>query len=391
MKILSASMTVSFVLVLTACGTYQPLTFDLPEEVHGDPHDLTYTAIDLRVELLSERDVAVEVDGRGAATKDGFKMMAASPIGCLGAGIYAGLCYGAAPFFPIIAAARAEDADIVQLELAAFDAQLAAYRLPRRLHDKMTDLLDDERLPLVSSGAGVPGTVSLNFVIHSLSAQHSGYKDGTIALILRYVLELKDADGQLIARRRDAARMNFSHDYSQFLMYRELDAYIERISRKYITEMLLEWSPDIRLAAVYPSIIKKRSIIGFSYTDWTPVDTLTPRLSWQPVNELLSGEDLAALEDVTYDVEVYGYVYDTSYRPVPRIVVASSRGLESPNYTIDSELLPCQRYYWTPRAHFKHRGVSRTVSAEDTFVLLTSGPDCRQPAWSLPYVEPPAQ
>ncbi len=391
MKIFSASMAVSLVLFLTACGTYQPLTFDLPEEVHGDPHDLTYTAIDLRVELLSERDVAVEVDGRGAATKDGFKMMAASPIGCLGAGIYVGLCYGAAPFFPIIAAARAEDADIVQLELAAFDAQLAAYRLPRRLHDKMTDMLDDERLPLVSSATGVPGTVSLNFVIHSLSAQHSGYKDGTITLILRYVLELKDADGQLIARRRDAARMNFSHDYSQFLMYRELDAYIERISRKYITEMLLEWSPDIRLAAVYPSIIKKRSIIGFSYTEWTPVDTLTPRLSWQPVNELLPGEDLAALEDVTYDIEIYGYVYDTSYRPVPRIVVASSRGLEAPNYTIDSELLPCQRYYWTPRAHFKHRGVSRTVSAADTFVLPTSGPDCRQPAWSLPYVEPPAQ
>ena len=390
MKIFSASIAVSLVLFLTSCGTYQPLTFDLPEEVHGDPHDLAYTAIDLRVEELSERDLDVEVDGRGAATKDGFKMMAASPIGCLGAGIYAGLCYGAAPFFPIIAAARAEDADIVQLELAAFDAQLAAYRLPRRLHNKMADLLDDERLPLATSGAGVPGTVSLNFVIHSLGAQHSGYKNGTIALVFRYVLELKNSDGQLIARRRDAARMNFSHDYSQTLMYRELDAYIERISRKYMTEMLLEWSPDIRLAAVYPSTIRKRSIIGFSHTEWAAVDTLTPRLSWQPVNELLSGEDLAALEDVTYDVEVYGYAYDLSYRPSSRIVVASSRGLESPNYTMDAELLPCQRYYWAPRAHFMHRGVNRTISATDTFVLLTSGPDCRQPAWNLPPVEPPA-
>lgn len=390
MRTQRASSILSSLLLLSACGTYEPLTHGLPDEIFVEPHSLTYSAIDVRVEAPSERDFAVEVDGRGAATKDGFKMMAASPIGCLGAGIYAGFCYGAAPFFPIIAAARAEDADIVQLELAAFDAQLAAYGLPRRLHSRITAFLDDQRVPVATAGAGnsVPGTVSLNFVIYSLGTHHSGYKNGTIALIFRYVLELKDADGQLIARRRDAARLNYSSDYLQPQMYRELDDYIERISKQYVTEMLLEWSPDVRLSAVYPSMIKKRSVIGFSHMEWTQVDTPTPILRWQPVNELIVGEGLASLEDVTYDVEVFGYVYDTSYRPAPRIVVASGRGLTSPNFTVDTELLPCQRYYWIPRAHFRHRGVVRTVSAADTFVLLTPGSDCGQHSWSLPYAPP---
>lgn len=389
MKSLYTLGPVTTMLLLTACAATPSLVADLPEDIHGDPGNLSYDTIDVRVTVPENRVLIVDVDGSGAATKDGFKMMAAAPVGCMAAGMFAGFCYGAAPFFPIIAAARAEDPDIVRLELGAFDAQIAAYGLTQRLRSRVVDRLTVERLPVASafSEGKDANTVSLNLVIHSLDAHHSGYKDGSLALTIRYILELSDVNGQVVARRRDGARLYFDNDYSRTILYRELDAYIGRVADRSVKELLLEWSPAISLSAVYPSKINKRSILGFRYVEWIPVDTLTPRLSWQSVDELFTREELAAFEELTYEIEVFGYTYDAGYWPLPRIVVASALGLESPQYIVEAELLPCQRYRWAPRARFRHRGVFRTVSVADPFVLLTPGPDCGTPAWSLPAVE----
>lgn len=388
MKTLYACGAAKALLILSGCAAGPSLLSGLPEDVHNTPGNLTYSTITVSVTAPGERASVVDVDGRGAAAKDGFKMMAAAPVGCLGAGMFAGLCYGAAPFFPIIAAVRAEDADIVQLELGAFEAQISAYGLPRRLRNRVMDRLTKEDLPVsvaspADSGAG---PVSLVLAIHSLDAHHSGYKDGSLALTIRYVLELSDSNGQVLARRRDAAQLTFDKDQFQIRIYRDLDAYVESIAERAVNELLLEWSSAVSLSAVYPSLVKKRSIIGFGYVEWTPVDTLKPELRWQPADEIFSREELAGFEELTYDIEVFGYHYDAGYRRSTRIVVESARGLQSPQYAIGTELLACQRYYWTPRARVKHRGVFRTVSAADTFVLLTPGEDCRQHAWSLPIV-----
>ena len=378
-------------ILLGACASTRPLEADLPEEVFGDPQTLTYQAIRVAVQVPGEIRLRSDVSGRGAATKDGFKMMAAAPIGCMSGGIFAGVCYGLIPFFPLIAAARAEDPDLTRSRLEAFQAGVENYGIEDRLRDRVERAVESEQLPLLRD---VPlgsesGVVTLNVALHFLDITHSGYKDGGTTISLAAAFELLDSSGQVLARRRSSGSVYFSSDSASTELAQDLDALLDNAVSGLVAELLLEWRPGVRLGPVSPAKVSRRNMLGFSYVDWTPVDSLTPTLAWQGLDELLSAEDREVITDLSYEIEIFGFVYRADSISRERTTIASARGLASPHYAVETPLLPCHRYYWSPRARFANAGVVRTVSAADMFVLLTPGEDCEEQEWTLPRQDEP--
>ncbi len=380
-------------MLLAACGSAPTTHPGLPEDIAGDLHHLVYDEIAVNVETSPEADLSLEVEGAGQASRQGLLMMATAPIGCLQGGLFAGGCLAAAPFFPIIAAVRAEKPEKSRTELEAFYEQFREYGLHTKLTEGLLKRMTDENLPVAISELPAEGAqrVTLHVYVAPPELEHSGYKNGSIDLRLRYTIELSNTGGSVLSRKSYSAWHNFSHDTRSAALAPQLDEWLEKIIRQGVDDMLLAWQPTIYLAYVYPGQVEKRSLFGAKYLEWLPVENRRPRLEWDALGKTMPAERLAGVTDLSYEVDVWGYVKDDLSNHWKRRDLYTIRGLSEPAFTFENELLPCQRYYWQPRARFRYQGAIRKTASSETYTLMTPGTDCKVHQHLLPVAElPPA-
>ena len=383
----------SLAAMFAACGSAPTTHPGLPEDIAGDLHHLVYDQVVVNVETSSGADLSLEVEGAGQASRQGLLMMAAAPIGCLQGGPLAGACIAAAPFFPIIAAVRAEKPEKSRADLDEFHTRYAEYGLEGKLAERLLQRMSDEKLPVVAADSprGDAQRITLHVHVGPPEFEHSGFKNGSIELRLRYTIELRNTSGAVLSRKSHSVRYDFSHDTRSVTLLPQLDEWLEKIVSQGVDDMLLAWQPAMHLAYVYPGQVEKRTFIGVKHREWVPVDTLMPRLEWEALDKTMPQERLAGISELSYEVVVWGYVDGNFLNYWKRKVLHEVRGLPEPAYTFESELLPCQRYYWQPRARFRYKGAIRTTSLSESFTLLTPGPDCGVHRYTLPPVElPPA-
>lgn len=95
--------------------------------------------------------------------------------------------------------------------------------------------------------------------------------------------------------------------------------------------------------------------------DWTPVDSLTPTLSWESfpraVDLRAAPEELGRITDVRYDL-----VVAREYNLAPGEVVYRREGLPKPAHTLETPLERGTKYFWTVRARFRLDGRERVTS-----------------------------
>ncbi|MDA0994650.1 MAG: hypothetical protein O3A13_13605 [Proteobacteria bacterium] len=380
----------SFVLLAltSACSTNQTLAPPLPNDIAGEMHHLAYDVLAVNVETSIESEQTLGVEGGGQAAKEGFKLMGQAPIGCLGAGMYAGLCYAMMPIFPIITAVRAEDPEIAREELGEFYARIEDYDLHATLESRLLERMAVENLPAVEPGSVGPGNrlITVNVYTSPMELQHSGYKKGYIDVTLPYTIELTDGSGKTLARKSGKASEDFARSSRSTTLYPKLDQWLETIVETSIGKMLLEWQPEVTLGYTHPNKVEKMTWLGRKYLDWAPVDTLTPQLEWQGLEELIPPERMSEITDVTYELEVFGYGLEMGDYPYKRRTISKLAGLSAAAYQLEEELLPCQRYYWEAKARFFYRGAMRTTTFPQKYELKTSGPDCKMPRYLLPEI-----
>jgi hypothetical protein len=381
-----ATVTVFALLTLiSACGTTKTLAPPLPNDVPGEMQHLVYDVIAVNVETSSESRQTLGVEGGGQAAKEGFKLMAQAPIGCLGAGMMAGFCYAMMPFFPIITTVRAEEPEIARDALESFYARIEAYELHEKLESRLIARLQAENLPVTEPGSVESGErlITLNVYTSPLELQHSGYKNGYIDVTLPYTVELTDGAGNLLARKSGRATESFAESSRSTTLYPKLDEWLEKMVEQGINKMILEWQPEVTLGYTSPKKIERRTLIGIKYLDWQPVDSLKPRIEWQRLDEIIVAERWSEITDVSYEVEIFGYVKVPDEQHWQRRTVLMTKGLAEPSYVPETELQPCQRYYWQPKARFYYRGMMRTTTLSKIYELRTSGPGCKSPSYLL--------
>ena len=375
------------ILALTAaCGTTQTTAPPLPNDIAGEMHHLAYDSIAVNVETSFENVQTLGVEGGGQAAKEGFKLMAQAPIGCLGGGFYAGLCYGMMPFFPIIAAARAEDPEIAREELGDFYSRIEDYDLHAKLESRLLERMSAENLPLATpeSDGDSDRRITVNVFISPMELQHSGYKNGYIDVALPYTIELTDGKGDILARKSGKATEDFSQSSRSATLYPRLDEWLETIIETSVSKMLLEWQPEVMLGYTYPNKVQRKTWIGVKYLDWAPVESLTPRIEWERLEDIMVSERLSEITDVSYELEIYGFIKADFEQYWKKLTVIKVTGLAEPAYQPESELLACQRYYWQPKARFSYRGTVRTTTMPTGYELRTGGPNCKNPRYLLP-------
>jgi hypothetical protein len=372
--------------VVAACGATRTIAPPLPNDISGDMHQLDYDSIAVNVETSFESVQTLGVEGGGQAAKAGFKLMGQAPIGCLGAGMMAGICYAMMPFFPIIAASRAEDPEIAREELASFYSRIEEYDLHEKLESRLIERMAIEKLPILKSEA-VASTnrlVTVSVFTSPMRLQHSGYKKGYIEATLPYTVELSDESGQILARKSGKVSEDFIQSSRSVTLYPKLDEWLETIVETTVSRVLLEWQPEVILGYRYPNRVERRTWLGFRYLEWVPVDSLTPRIQWQRLEELVPLERMSDITDVSYELDIYGYTNVDAEQHWKQRIVMKVTDLAEPSYQPESGLLPCQRYYWEAKARFFYRGTMRTTTLPDRYELRTSGAGCKNPRYLLP-------
>ena len=111
-----------------------------------------------------------------------------------------------APFFPFIAAARAEDPEVSLAELEAFYERFEQYGIHEKLAARINARLAEEQVPVAGSDDPDNERLTLSVRVAPLELEHSGYKGGSIDVTMRYTAELTDASGAVLARRSGSAR-----------------------------------------------------------------------------------------------------------------------------------------------------------------------------------------
>lgn len=372
--------------LVSACAGTPTVESSFPEDIAGDMHHLTYDVVAVNVESSMESQQSLAIEGGGQAAKDGFKLMAQAPIGCLGGGVFAGACYALMPFFPVITMARAENPALAREELETLYGRIEDYGLHAKLEERLLERMATEKLPQADVRAPDPDSrlIAVNVFTSPMQLQHSGYKKGYIDVTIPYTIEVTDRAGQVLARKSGKVSRDFSHDERDAELYSTLDVWLDLIVETGINKMLIEWQPEIVLGYRYPTRTEKRTWLGFKVTDWAPVDSLTPRIEWTGLADLMPADRMAGITDLTYELALWGYGSDLGVYPYKRHEVVTVAGLAEPAYQLDIPLVSCQRYYWAVKARFWYLGVMRTTSLANRYELRTGGPGCKDPNWILP-------
>lgn len=369
------------------CSSAPPLEHQPPPiDIAGDAHHIAYDALRLEIDAPGNKTLSVETDGSGEAVAEGFRMMAAAPLGCLQGGMYAGLCLAMAPFFPFIAAARVERPEVVQADLRFRYGQVESYDLRRHLEAGVLRRLGEQGIPLVADEdhSDARNVVTLRLSIPPIEVEHSGYKGGSVDMTLPYIVELLDGDGNVLTRNSDKKYSYINGKVEPMALYARFDQWVDSIVEASVDKAVVEWEPRMQLDFVYPGKHEAKAFLSPRYFEWTEVDTLPPRLEWQPLAASMPASRLADITELSYEIEIFAYgPYVDNYVSTRRVIRKVS-GLSEPAYAVDVELRPCQRYYWAPRARFRYRGNVRTTSVNDAYVLLTPGEKCKRQAWQLP-------
>jgi len=342
---------------------------------------------------------SVEHETGAEAAGEAASMILFSPIGCMQAGMFYGLCLAVMPIMPFVAASRVQDPAESVRQLEELARAVDAYRLPERFGDAVRQRIVDEGLPLVDQAGPDQHAVRLQVLLGAMRLEHDGYEHGDITVEQAVEFVLRGPDGSILHRLSDTRSGRFgigewqARDGAE-LRFR-LDQWLAGMVEAGVESMLLDWQPYLRLAAVSPQIEYRRNLIGLKVSEWPVLDTLTPVLEWQPLEEVLDPAVLADVTDISYEVEVSLLVQDhTDWGYVTRRIRAA-RGLTRPEYPIDAPLPACQRMYWRPRARFRYRGTWHTTTASNrhwqSYVLMTSGPECDYPAWTKWIDEAPSE
>lgn len=135
----------------------------------------------------------------------------------------------------------------------------------------------------------------------------------------------------------------------------------------YITFMAISltgcsFKPNISgFRPIYPALV-------YSLTDlivWTEVNSLTPRLHWQPYpgeHQTIQGTeitpfitlDLGEISDKQYDLKLW----EVNDQLLP-ILVYEVESLSQPQHTVGKALKPGTKYLWSVRARYKTNGETR--------------------------------
>lgn len=367
-------------MLLAGCGTTRSIETNLPEDVGLETRPLVFDTVHVSVGPLPESQLSAAVEGKGAATRDGLTMMAKAPVGCLDNmdPYSAGLCLGLAPLLPFLAAMNAEDPEVVHAALEDVLATFAKHDVHSMLHSRLLERLAEQRVPIAEGDADhmTENAIKLTVLIQSLQFEHSGYESGSITATLDYFVEVVDRDETVLARRGERLQKSLDGEDRERGLAKLLSSWTEKIVELSVDRMLVEWRPEIQLGYVYPAKRKKRSVIGIRYSEWVPVDSLTPTLEWQSLEALLPREKMAQISELSYEVDILAYTRDQSSRDWRLDTVQSARDLIEPKYKVSFGLLPCRQYYWSPRARFRYEGNTRTTSIIKKYVLNTPDTGC---------------
>lgn len=348
----------------------------------------------LRFEVLgpvgTEADVGVESGGEGA--KEGLQMFAVSPVACMGAGMFYGLCLAVSPALPFVAAARAQDPELSLAQLEAVAEKILAFGVEDAARTQLAEHLRGSEIPVDDDPARIEAAHTLRLTLGPIELEHSGYKGGRVTVALNYEVTLVDADGVVVRRKRDKRNVHLDSDASSY----EIESGVNYGLRNWISldlvaaidDTLINWSPPIELGAVRPSLVSKRSLIGIGYKEWPFVTSLQPAMQWQSVAEAAGEEFAGSIEDLSYDLELYLLVTGPENSYAERRLVYRRQGLAEPAHMVEEPLRPCTRYLWRPRARFRHQGVAFATGLEvqQLYVLQTPGDDCKYAAWAVsPY------
>lgn len=367
------------------CATQPPTG----EKFQNDARALTYDALTLTFSSPLSYQQEIEINNSREGAAEGLKMMAAAPLGCLQGGMFAGICLAAAPFFPIIAAANVQETSISRAEMAAFANAVLNFDIDTQLRAALHQRLTAERVPLVEPGSAEYGNlVDLRITLAPMVLEHSGYKNGSITATLPVELSVIDRDGRLLSQHTQQLFGRFSQKEWQgegnTRLHYDLKRWIKMIARNGLGKVLLEWQPPIELASVAPLPVQKRSIIGMRYLETPRVESLTPELVWEPLREP-AGIAPGEFTGLTYEVEVRALTQEPYSQETVSVILEKGAGLPEPRYRLQTALQPCTAYSWQPRARFYYRGTLRLTSNDTRRSFSTPGPDCKQPAWQLPW------
>jgi len=177
-----------------------------------DSRTLVYDTLVLEFESSGAAVENVRIEGAGDAAVEGLKMMLAAPLGCLGGGIGAPLCLAAAPFFPAWLAIRSQEPAISRREMQALAEFLDTTRFDERLQASVAEQAALAALPVRDAANAVGRIVRLRLELAPMEFHHSGYKNGSIDVIQRYLFQLLGPDGAILTELRGRQHSNYDVD-----------------------------------------------------------------------------------------------------------------------------------------------------------------------------------
>lgn len=371
----------SFVVVattlLSACATD-------PRPPHVTEDQVVFEAIALSIQSPHHASSDIEHLDKGDGFKSGAKILGASPIGCLGTGMFVGLCLAMAPFAPFIEAASVQDADKSRAELEAFLDLLAAVDPSSRFAATTRDALARDHVVIAEPEASA--SHAFTATLGAIDIEHNGMKDATIELTMPMTFALTDslAQRELRSSAQNVTLRVGDEDFAdRELLTKRLDRALAAAVQRGVGEALTNWPVEIELTPIAPARQRKRSFLGFPYYDWAFADSTAPRLEWQRLEHTLPQDMLVDITDVVYDVEITAYWYVEGQGYLDLRTVLEAHHLSSPEFAVDSQLEPCMAYRWRPTAHFRYRGSPRRIANKDMFLLKTPGANCREARWSF--------
>lgn len=135
--------------------------------------------------------------------------------------------------------------------------------------------------------------------------------------------------------------------------------------------------PEYVLRPVYPQPVISFSLRGHKTMlglRFVPVDDLQPTLSWEAfpraVDVASAGGHAGRFGDVRYEIVVYDVKQPWRVDLESSPHVYRRTDLDNPSHRLETALQPCERYFWTVRAHFRLDGwprVTEWMGAYDAF------------------------
>lgn len=344
----------------------------------------------IEFQLISPRTHQAEVthQTRGDGAKEGWKMMAAAPIGCLQGGVFAGICLAAAPFFPILAANNVQDLSVSEQELERVAKDILDFNLEQKLNERFTQQIHQEQLAPYQPKISDPSRkLLMRLTLAPMQLKHSGYKNGDLDVSMPYEISLIDAQKRTLAQTHGEGWLRVRHSEWEksgtLPMFLRLESWIDKIAQKSFRDTLLDWQPNIALQPISPAAIPKRSILGFRYEEPPEVETESLAFSWSDISSLLPSETTEEVEALSYELTLYVTVGGDEYWNYRSRPIVQIQGLSEPHFVLKQKLLPCTRYRWTARVRFLHQGRLFTSSTPKHHPFNTKGTDCKTPRWSI--------